>query len=73
MYAPFVQFPLCCLSSRIVDIAQNVSFIAADAVVLAVTIYHTYRTIKASRDANVPATFSSIFLRAGLPAVHLNP
>lgn len=54
------------------DIAERVNLIVADAVVLAVTVYHTYGTTKASRDANLQATFSSILLRAGRDAFWLH-
>lgn len=52
-------------SSTIVTIVQRISLMAADAIIVAVTVYHTYGTMKASRDANVQASFSSTLLRTG--------
>lgn len=52
-------------SSTVVTIVQRISLIVADAIVVAVTIYYTYGTTKASRDANVQASFSLTLLRAG--------
>lgn len=50
---------------RIVLIAQRICLIAADVVVVAVTVYHTYGTMKASRAVNIRVTFSETLLHAG--------
>lgn len=47
------------------NIVQRVCLIVADAVIVVVTIYHTYGTMKISREANIQATFSRTLLRAG--------
>lgn len=47
------------------DIVERVCLVAADTVVVFVTIYHTYGTIKTSREVGIQATFSSTLLRAG--------
>ena len=44
---------------------ERVCLMVSDAIVVAVTIYHTYGTIRTSREANVPAQFSITLLRAG--------
>lgn len=46
-------------------IVERVCLIVADAIVVAVTIYHTYAMMKMSREANVPAPFSRMLLHAG--------
>lgn len=53
------------------DIGFRVSIIAADAITVMVTIYHTYGTIKAGREAGVQTTLSSTLLRAGRSPYHL--
>lgn len=50
---------------------ERVCLLVVDAIVVAVTIYHTYGTIKASRRAGIPAKFSSTLLRAGKPSITL--
>lgn len=60
-----LDHPLLLIFSSVVLIAQRVCLIASDAIVVAVTIYHTYGTVKLSREANVRATFSGTLLRAG--------
>lgn len=52
-------------SPTIVITVERVCLIVADAIIVAVTIYHTYGTMKASREAHVRASFSSTLLRAG--------
>lgn len=37
----------------------------ADAIVVLATVYYTYGAVKASRDANVRASFASALLHAG--------
>ena len=49
----------------IVVIADRFCLISADAVVVVVTIYHTYGTMKMSWEANVQASFSKLLLQAG--------
>ena len=49
-----------------VTIIDRVCLIAADVVIVLVTIYHTYGTIKASRQVNLRPTFSSTLLNAGM-------
>lgn len=44
----------------------------SDAFIVSVTIYHTYGAVKASKDANMQATFSSTLLRAGQVAYSYN-
>ena len=56
----------------IVIITERIFFIATDAVVVAVTIYQTYRTMKAGRKANIQVPFSGMLLRAGQMAVEYN-
>lgn len=46
-------------------VADRICVIAADAVVLMVTIYSTYGTMKTSRKANIQAPFSRTLLCAG--------
>lgn len=46
-------------------IAERACLMAADAVVIVVTVNHTYGIIKASRVANIQATFSRVILSAG--------
>lgn len=53
------------------NIVQRVCLIVADAVIVVVTIYHTYGTMKISREANIQATFSRTLLRAGQSTVRL--
>ena len=50
---------------NIVLTADRVCLIMADEIIVLVTIYHTYGTVKASRQANVHAKFSVTLLRAG--------
>lgn len=52
-------------SFNTVVIAERVCLIVADVIVIAATIRHTYGTIKASREAEIPKTLSSTLLRAG--------
>lgn len=49
--------------------AQRVCLIVGDAIVVAVTVYHTYDTVKISRRAKIPATFTTTLLHAG--AAHI--
>ena len=53
------------------NIIERVSIVIADAVIVAVTIYYTYGTVKASRDADIKASISSALLRAGQAEVTL--
>lgn len=53
-------------TSGAVDIAERVSLISADAITVAVTVYHTYGAIKTSREIGIQAALSSALLRAGL-------
>ena len=46
-------------------ISQRICLIGADAVIVVVTVYYTYGTMKMSREANIPATFSRTLHRAG--------
>lgn len=48
-----------------VNIAQRVSLIAADVMTVVVTVYHTYGTIKTSKEVGIQTTFSSTLLRSG--------
>ena len=60
---------LVCLRSLtaliLVITAQRVCYIAGDVVTITVTIWYTYETIKASREANVHAPMTSALLRSG--------
>ena len=59
--------PICYLlySLDIVVIAERVCLIVADIIVIVVTVLHTYGTVRASREAEMPTTLSSTLLRAG--------
>ena len=52
----------------LVLIAQRVCLIIAETVVIVATVYYTWGILKASREANISATFSSTLLRAGKPS-----
>lgn len=51
--------------------AARVCLLVTDAVVVAVTIYHTHATVKASRRAGIPAKLSSTLLQAGKLPIRL--
>lgn len=59
------SFSLLTNSLTTVNIASRVSFVVADGIIIAATIYYTYGTAKTSREANIQSTFSSTLLRAG--------
>ena len=44
---------------------DRVCLLIADAIILFVTVYHTWGTVKASRQANVPSTIASTLLNDG--------
>lgn len=48
-----------------VTIVVRVCSIAADIVIIAVTVSYTYGTFKASLEVNIRTPFSSLLLRAG--------
>ena len=50
---------------------QRACLVAADAIVVAVTVYHTYGTVRLARETNINATFSRTLLRAGKSIVPL--
>ena len=54
-----------------VTVVQRVCLIAGDAIVVIGTIYHTYSTVKASREANLRSTVSSTLLKAGMSRIKL--
>ena len=47
------------------DTAARVGMIAADVVIVLVTIWYTYGTFKLGRQANIQTSFSTALLRAG--------
>lgn len=51
--------------SNIVALAQRLCIIGAEAIVVAVTIYYAYGTMKAARQINMQVSFSSVLVRAG--------
>lgn len=57
--------------SSVVVTAQRVCLMVSDMVVVIVTVYYTYGTLKASRKANIKATFSATLLRAGPKATRI--
>lgn len=54
------------MNNIVVQIAERVCLIAADVIIVGVTAYHTYGTVKASRRVGIETTFSSTLLHAGL-------
>lgn len=58
-------------SLRKVIMTEHVCLITADVLIIIVTIYHTYETVKASRETNIHATFSSTLLCAGIVHSHV--
>lgn len=53
------------LISRIVIMVERISFIVAEAIVVALTIHHAVGILRISREANIRVPFTLALLRAG--------